>query len=134
MAVAEGNRTQKQYELPLPLTLYSFVELSQSLRRIQKFEETLSHSKRHRSEAIRISRWLQTLPLGFHGLTFTLKEDGSLCATTYLTFPEIPSVRLQLTVAQNRHHCQFETHFDSESKMSEAFSKVILQALMFMVG
>lgn len=46
-------------------------------------------------------------------------------------YPMIEGVNMLVKVIETQGFCEIETEFDKESKLNEAFSKVILQALMF---
>ena len=48
-----------------------------------------------------------------------------------MRYPFIPEVRGLLQVTESQGHCEIEIEFDRQSKVSDAFSKVVLQALMF---
>lgn len=58
-------------------------------------------------------------------------DTGGLIAVGVMRYPFIPEVRGLLQVTESQGHCEIEIEFDRQSKVSDAFSKVVLQALMF---
>jgi hypothetical protein len=81
-----------------------------------------------------INTQIKALPLVFHDFVFEEMESGAYQTKTLLTYPEIPEIVMKLILIQNQQSCEFETEFNGESKITETFSKVILQILMFIMG
>ena len=63
--------------------------------------------------------------LSFQGFSLGLEATG------ILRYPLIPEVKILFRMVESQGNCEIETEFEKESKMSDAFSKVILQVLMF---
>ena len=126
----EKGDKKVNYRLPLPITLVSFCLFKQS--GISRWEENCGELAIYKSEKFRLNEKRRSLAANFPFLHYEKEMDGTKYEAL-VTYKYIPEIRVKLVMREESAICEIEIYFNKSSKIGEAFAKVLVQILNFLL-